>query len=177
MPRLLSLALTVALAVAASHSARAENAVEFMERFSGKWIGTGQLLFVTTGTSEFACELKGDPSEKQLTFGMSGTCRMGSFAAPVRAQLRYNSDTREFYGEFMDGAAGSGVDLVGARAGRSLSLKLVRGSMQGRLSAETIGTDQMKVVMYYKDPKSGSEIPVVSMGFMRKELITGSIAR
>jgi len=175
MPRFLSLALTLILVLAASLPARAEDAIEFMQRFSGKWIGTGQLLFVTTGTSEFACELNGDPSEKQLTFGMSGTCRMGSFAAPVRAQLRYNSDTREFYGQFMDGAEGSGVDLVGARAGRNLSLKLVRGSTQGRLTAETLGRDQMKVVMYYKT-SSGDEVPVVSMGFTRKEVITGSIA-
>jgi hypothetical protein len=175
MPRFLSLALTVALALAGSLPARAENAVEFMQRFSGKWIGTGQLLFVTTGTSEFACELNGDPSETQLTFGMSGTCRMGSLAAPVRAQIRYNSDTREYYGQFMDGAAGSGVDLVGARTGKGLSLKLVRGSTQGRLTAETVGKDQMKVVMYYKT-SSGDEVPVVSMGFTRKEVITGSIA-
>ena len=175
MPRFLSLALTLILVLAAGLPARAENAIEFMQRFSGKWIGTGQLLFVTTGTSEFACELNGDPSEKQLTFGMSGTCRMGSFAAPVRAQLRYNSDTREFYGQFMDGAEGSGVDLVGARTGRNLSLKLVRGSTQGRLTAETLGRDQMKVVMYYKT-SSGDEVPVVSMGVTRKEVITGSIA-
>ena len=48
MPRFLSFALSAALAVAASLPARADDAAEFMKRFSGKWIGTGQLLFVTT---------------------------------------------------------------------------------------------------------------------------------
>jgi len=177
MPRVLAIALTAALALAAAAlPARADDAADFMQRFSGKWVGTGQLLFVTTGTSEFACELNGDPSETQLTFGMTGTCRMGALAAPVNAKLRYNADTREFYGQFMDGAAGSGVDLVGTRVGRGFSLKLVRGAMQGRLTAETVGKSDMKIVMYYKT-KSGDEVPVVSMGFTRKEVITGSIAQ
>ena len=177
MPRVLAVALSTVLALASSmFGARADDAADFMQRFSGKWVGTGQLLFVTTGTSEFACELNGDPSETQLTFGMTGTCRMGSLAAPVNAKLRYNADTREFYGQFMDGAAGSGVDLVGTRVGRGFSLKLVRGAMQGRLTAETVGKSEMKIVMYYKT-KSGDEVPVVSMGFTRKEVITGSIAQ
>jgi hypothetical protein len=99
---------------------------------------------------------------------------MGSLAAPVSASLRYNADTNEFYGQFMDGAAGSGVDIVGTRAGKGFSLKLIRGATQGRLTAETIGKSELKVVMYYK-MKSGEEMPVVSMGFTRKEVITGSI--
>ena len=63
MPRVLAVALSAALALATASSARADDAADFMQRFSGKWIGTGQLLFVTTGTSEFACELNGDPSD------------------------------------------------------------------------------------------------------------------
>ena len=45
--------------------------------------------------------------------------------------------------------------MVGTRAGDGFSLRLVRGTMQGRLSAETV-PDQMKVVIYYKDPKAKS---------------------
>ncbi len=175
MPRVFAFVLSAVLAIA-TLPARADDAAEFMQRFSGAWVGTGQLLFVTTGTTEFACELNGDPSTTQLTFGMKGTCRMGSLAAPVHAQLRYNADTNQFYGQFMDGAAGSGVDIVGARAGQGFSLRLVRGATQGRLSAETIGKNEMKVVIYYRDSRSDSETPVVAMGFTRKEVITGSIA-
>lgn len=177
MPRVLAIAASAALLLAATAlPARAANdAATFMQKFSGKWVGTGQLLFVTTGTSEFACDLNGDPSATQLTFAMTGTCRMGSLAAPVYATIRYNADTRQFYGQFMDGAAGSGVDLVGARAGQGFSLKLVRGATQGRLTAETVGKNEMKVVMYYKT-SSGDEVPVVAMGFTRKDVVTGSIA-
>ena len=59
---------------------------------------------------------------------------MGSLSAPINAKLRYNADTRQFYGDFMGGAEGDGVDLVGARAGQGFSLKLMRGSTQGRLA-------------------------------------------
>jgi hypothetical protein len=52
----------------------------------------------------------------------------------------------------------------------------VRGATQGRLSAQTIGKNEMKVIIYLKDPKSPAEMPVVAMGFTRREVITGSIA-
>lgn len=176
MPRFLAITLGAILAVAASLPALADDAAEFMQRFSGKWVGTGQLLFTTAGSTDFACELNGDPSATQLTFGMTGRCWMGSLSAPVNATLRYNADTNRFYGQFMDGSAGAGLDIVGARAGRGFSLKLVRGATQGRLSAETIGKDQMKVVIYYRDVKNDRELPVVAMGFTRKDVITGSVA-
>ncbi len=175
MPRAALLALSAALVLTASTlSARAEDAAAFMDRFSGQWIGSGQLLFGQP-QAEFACELNGDSGGANSSFGMTGQCRMGGFSAPIFAKIRYNSDTRQYYGEFMDGAQGNGVDLVGQRAGDGFSLRLVRGAMQGRLSAETVGHDQMKVVIYYRDPRSKTETPVVAMGFTRREVITGSI--
>jgi hypothetical protein len=176
MPRASVVALAAALALTAVPAANAGEEGKFMQRFSGAWVGTGQFLFGAEPRLEFACDLKGDPSESQLTFGMSGQCRMGAMSAPVHAQIRYNSDTQRYYGQFMDGAEGSGVDLVGTQAGDGFSLKLVRGSTQGRLSAETVGKNEMKVVIYYRDPNTQTETPVVAMGFTRKEVITGSIS-
>jgi hypothetical protein len=174
MSRALPIAFCALLASTAL-PARADDTAAFMQRFSGAWIGSGHLLVGTQNGLEFACELKGDPDKSKLTFGMSGTCRMGTLAAPINAKLRYNSDTRQFYGDFMGGAEGDGLDLVGARAGEGFSLKLVRGATQGRLAASTVGRNEMKVVIYLKDPKSTAEMPVVAMGFTRKEVITGSI--
>jgi hypothetical protein len=175
MPRVTAFALSAAFALAAALPAHASQAGDFMQRFSGAWIGSGQVLFGAEPRPEFACELKGDPDVGRLTFGMTGQCRMGGLSAAIYAQLRYNADTNRYYGQFMDGAAGDGADIVGARAGEAISLKLMRGSLQGRLAAETVGNDQMKVVIYYRDPNTQSETPVATMGFTRRELITGSI--
>ncbi len=174
MPRVAAFALAAAFAAAAL-PARAGDGTDFMQRFSGSWIGSGQVLFGAEPRPEFACELSGDPDAAKLTFGMSGQCRMGAFSAPIYATLHYNADTKRYYGEFMDGAEGSGADIVGARSGESISLKLTRGSLQGRLAAETLGNDQLKVVLYYRDPNTNTETPVAAMGLTRKELITGSI--
>jgi hypothetical protein len=172
MSRVRALALSACLAAATAISpARADDTAAFMSRFSGLWVGTGQLLFVADNNAEFLCELKGSPSPTQLTFGMTGTCRMGSLSAPIRAQLRYNAETDAFYGQFLDGAEGDGVDLVGTRAGDGFSLKLVRGQAQGRLAAEAVDRDQLKVVIYYRDPRNDAEVPVVAMGLTRKEIL------
>src|SRR5262245_51753476 len=161
MPRVLAFVLSALLATALP--ARADDTAKFIQRFSGAWIGTGQLLVGPDTDLEFACTLNGDPDGTKLTFDMSGTCRMGTFSAPINAKLRYNADTRQFYGDFMGGAEGDGVDLVGARAGENFSLKLIRGSTQGRLAASTVGKNEMKVIIYLKDPSSTRELPVVAM--------------
>ena len=82
-----------------------------MQRFSGAWMGSGQILVGTEKGLEFPCDAERRPDGTKLTFGMSGACRMGTLSAPINAKLRYNADTRQFYGDFMGGAEGDGVDL------------------------------------------------------------------
>lgn len=166
MPRILALALSAALAaVAAALPARAD---ELMTRFSGDWVGTGQLLFGPQYGATFNCELKGNPSDSRVNFNLTGRCSMGGLSAPVAARLRYNTSTRQYYGEFLDGADGQGADIVGARAGDAISLRLMRGRLQGRLTAETVNSDQMKVMLFYRDIENNRELPVVAMGFARR---------
>lgn len=186
MSRAAVLALLAGLVVGAPAPARADDAADFMQRFSGEWLGTGQLLLGAENGLKFNCELKGDPSRTKLTFGMSGKCWMGVLSAPVYARLRYNAETNRFYGSFMDGSQGDGLDIVGARAGEGFSLQLVRGSAQGRLTADALNGDQLKIMLFYRDAKTRNELPVVAMGFTRKgsgdalpeylpDVVTGSV--
>ena len=165
----LALLATLTAATTTALPAEANEAADFMARFSGSWLGTGQLLLGADGGATFSCELNGTPSRTQLSFGMKGRCWMGRLSAPVHARLRYNAETNHFYGEFMDGADGNGVDLMGARAGEGFSLKLTRGSAQGRLAAQTLNPDQMTVTIYFRDRANNRELPVVAMGFTRKD--------
>ena len=188
MSRVLPLLLAAALSAAtASAPAKADDAADFMARFSGEWLGTGELLVGSETGLKFHCELDGNPSRTQLTFGMRGRCWMGKLGAPVHARLRYNADTDRFYGRFMDGAEGDGLDIIAERAGEGFSMQLMRGAAQGRLTAEAVNPDQLKITMFYRF--RGQEIPVVAMGFTRKDSglaglpdylpreATGSIAR
>ena len=166
MSRVLALALSAALASMLGPAAKAE---QLMARFSGEWVGTGQVLLGGQYGAMFRCELTGDPKAAQLRFDLNGRCWMGSLSAPVSAQLRYNAETSEYYGEFMDGADGLGADIVGARAGQSLSLRLTRGAMQGRLTAAKVGADEMKVMLYYRNPETSREQLAAAMGFARPD--------
>ena len=163
------LSLVFAAALSFNGPAFAGEASDFMERFSGDWLGTGQLLVGSESGLQFSCELKGNPSRSQLSFGMSGRCWMGNLSAPVHARLRYNADTNEFYGEFMDGADGKGLDIVGVRAGEGFSMRLTRGMAQGRLAAEAVNPDQMTITIFYRDRVNNRELAVVAMGFTRKD--------
>ena len=167
MSRVLSLAFAVALSLGSA--ARASDAADFISNFSGEWLGSGQILFGSENGLEFHCALNGNPSRTQLTFGMRGRCWMGSLSAPVHAQLRFHAATDQFYGEFMDGADGDGVDVVGRRAGGGFSMQLSRGPIQGRLSAEAVNADQMVVMLYYHSRLQNRDVPVVAMGFTRKD--------
>jgi hypothetical protein len=181
MSRILALALSAAIGLMALPT-RAE---QLMTRFAGEWVGTGQLLYGPRNTI-FRCELKGDQRDSQGRFDLTGRCWMGDLSAAVSAQLRYNADTMQYYGAFMDGAEGQGADITGAGAGGGLSLRLVRGNMQGRLTAEKVNADQMKVMLFYNDPQAKRELPVAAMGFARPDanslpdympsFVTGSIA-
>jgi hypothetical protein len=169
-----SLFALVALLALSAAPAHADDAAEFMKRFSGAWLGSGELLIGSEDGLKFGCELEGDPSRTQLAFAMTGRCWMGKLSAPVWARLRYNAETNRFYGAFLDGAEGDGLDIVAAREGDGFSMQLVRGMAQGRLMAEAVDRNRLEVVLYYRDRSRNRELPVVAMSFARKQVLSRS---
>lgn len=194
MPRAPLLALLAALAIAPFAPASAETkvpaesaeAVQFMQRFSGQWRGTGRVLIGSQSGFQFHCELQGSPSRTQMTFAMKGKCWAGKLSAPVHARVRYNAETDRYYGAFMGGAKEDGADVVGERTGEGFFMKLSRGTAQGRVTAEPVGDGQMRVVISLHDRANQRDIPVVAMGFARNGVdslppfdppVTGSLGR
>ena len=171
MSRVASLAFLATLALSPVPAQANEDAAAFMARFSGTWLGTGELLLGAENGMKFSCELNGTPSRSQMSFAMKGKCWMGRLSAPVHAQLRYNEETKHFYGEFMGGSQENGADLMGARQGDGFSLKLSRGTAQGRLAAEPVNQDQMTITIFFRDRANNRELPVVAMGFTRKDTL------
>ncbi len=188
MHRVLAICLSIAtgLAAASGPAVAGEDAARFMEKFSGEWRGSGKLLIGPDSGMKFHCALNGDPSRTQMTFGMKGKCWVGRLSAPVFARLRYNDDNNRFYGDFMDGAEGKGVDIVAERAGNGFSMWLSRGQLQGELVASPAGKSKMTILISLIDQKRDRKIPVVAMGFARKgsdslpaydPLVTGALKK
>lgn len=146
----------------------AENdAAEFMELFSGKWRGAGRLLVGPESGLKFYCSLDGNPSRTELTFGLDGKCWVGKLSARIYARLHYNAETNRFYGDFLDGAEGNGVDVIGERRGKGFSLLLSRGMAQGELIAKPAGRNKMTVTILLTDRARKRSFPVATMGFAR----------
>lgn len=157
-----------AFSLPAVATAEENDAAEFMERFSGEWRGTGKLLVGPETGMKFHCALNGDPSHTELTFGMTGKCWAGRLSAQVHARLHYNAETNRFYGDFMDGAEGNGVDVIGKRKGKGFSLILSRGTAQGELIAKPAGRNKMTITILLKDSTRTRSMAVAAMGFARK---------
>jgi hypothetical protein len=189
MSRVSALAVSAVFAAAGAmfSPSYATDAAQFMTRFSGEWRGTGRVLVGPDHGTKFHCALAGDPSRSETSFTMNGKCWIGQLSALVRARVRYNAETNRFYGAFLDGAAGNGVDIVGERSGEGLVMSLSRGMAQGRLTAEPVGNNQMKVMISLVDRANDREIPVVAMGLAKEGAtslpryyqpeMTGSVAR
>jgi hypothetical protein len=164
-----ALAVLLLASGAVAEEATVDPAAAVMERFSGEWRGTGRVLVGPGHGVRFHCMLEGEPMRPQKSFAVSGKCWMGRLQSPVTAQLRYNPASGRFYGEFMDGGAGGGVDIVGTARGGGLVMTLTRGQAQGRLTAEPGGAAQMKVMISLHDRGNGRDVPVVAMGFARAD--------
>ena len=148
--------------------AEENDAATFMERFSGEWRGTGKLLVGPETGLKFHCALDGDPSRTELTFDMTGKCWAGKLSAQVYARLHYNAETNRLYGDFLDGAEGNGVDVIGERKGEGFSLVLSRGMAQGELVAIPAGRNKMTITILLNDSTRTRSMAVAAMGFARK---------
>ena len=91
-------------AVTLPAAAEENDAVRFMEQFTGEWRGTGRLLVGPETGLRFHCALDGNPSRTELTFNMNGKCWAGKLWGLVHARLHFNAETNRFYGDFLGGA-------------------------------------------------------------------------
>ena len=161
--------LALSFSVVTLPAAAEENdAVRFMEQFTGEWRGTGRLLVGPETGLRFHCALDGDPSRTELTFNMNGKCWAGKLSGLVHARLHFNAETNRFYGEFLGGAEDKGVDVIGERKGSGFSLLLSRGMVKGELIAKPAGRNKMTLTILLSNNKRTHSMAVAAMGFARK---------
>lgn len=162
--RVLATAAGLVLSLAATSGAMA-NDKAFFESVSGVWSGPGKIVAGKYEGTEFNCTLTGTPNAgAQAGVVLDGTCRVGVFGQEMSATIRQAGGSYE--GQFLDGAAGDGLDIVSGRVepGRVI-MAITRKQLEGVMVATLTGAHSMNVTVSVQVGET--LIPVIGMSLDR----------
>jgi hypothetical protein len=146
----------------------------FFQGVSGQWNGPGEIVAGKYKGTKFTCNLAGIPAAKNAGITLDGYCRVGVFKQPMKAVILANG--RSYKGQFLDGAAGKGLDIVsGNVTGQKIVVGINRQKLNGAMIARLQGKNTMTVTISVK--VEDQMIPVIGMSLNRQtdEIAVGSI--
>lgn len=146
----------------------------FFEGVSGSWSGPGEIVAGKYKGTKFNCSLSGTTEDSATGITLDGYCRVGVFKQPMKAVIK--SAGRNYKGQFLDGAAGKGLDIVsGNVTGQKMVVGITRAKLNGAMIARLQGKNTMTVTISVK--VEDQMIPVIGMSLNRdtEELAVGSI--
>lgn len=146
----------------------------FFEGVAGEWSGPGEIVAGKYKGTKFNCTLTGTTEDKATGITLDGYCRVGVFKQPMKAVIR--SAGRTYKGQFLDGAAGKGLDIVsGNVTGQKMVVGISRAKLNGAMIARLQGKNTMTVTISVK--VEDQMIPVIGMSLNRDsdEVAVGSI--
>jgi hypothetical protein len=164
-------AATVATVVPADAGNRDKT---FFQGVAGEWSGPGEIVAGKYKGTKFNCSLSGTTDDDAIGITLDGYCRVGVFKQPMKAVIR--AAGRTYKGEFLDGAAGKGLDIVsGNVTGQKMVVGISRAKLNGAMIARLQGKNTMTVTISVK--VEDQMIPVIGMSLNREseELAVGSI--
>ncbi|MBO0902112.1 hypothetical protein [Jiella sonneratiae] len=159
------LALTLALSAATALPAKAADDEAFFRRVSGQWSGPGEIVAGKYKGTKFVCNFAGNQSRKQVGVELEGSCRVGLFSQPMRAEVvRAGSSYR---GAFQDGAAGKGLDIVSGEVGSDrIVVGLDRKQLKGAMIARLRDDDSLAITVSVR--VASQLVPVIGMNLKRE---------
>ena len=175
---ILSLAASVAVAAGAAQPAAAgERDRSFFRSIEGSWSGAGEIVAGKYKGTKFNCTFAGTTPAKKLGMALDGGCRVGVFMQKMSASV-IQSGKAGYEGQFMDGAKGSGLDIISGNVVNdrkvvfAINRKQLRGIMQARLPDDN--TMNVTVSVRVDDDM----VPVIGMSLKRVDgMAVGTIAR
>ena len=179
LSRILLLAATVALAagVAAQPAVAGERDRSFFQSVEGSWAGAGEIVAGKYKGTKFNCTFAGTTPAKKLGMALDGGCRVGVFMQKMSASV-IQSGKAGYEGQFMDGAKGSGLDIISGNVVNdrkvvfAINRKQLRGIMQARLADDN--TMNVTISVRVDDDM----VPVIGMSLKRvDDTAVGAIAR
>ena len=155
----------LALGLAASGAAASEKDRTFFQSAEGSWTGPGEIIAGKYKGTKFNCTFEGSQPAKSVGLTLDGGCRVGLFNQKMTASVEKRGGRYE--GTFMDGAKGTGLDIIagsvtdGGKVVLAINRKQLNGVMQARMS----GDDNMIVTVSVRVEKQ--LVPVIGVNLKR----------
>lgn len=160
----LASATLLALASLQAAPALADSESKFINTVAGRWSGPGEIVAGKYKGTRFTCDLTGLSPKGQADVDLDGTCRVGVFSQSMKASVRRSG--KAFKGQFLDGAAGKGLDITSGRVdGNKAVFSLKRQQLNGAMLAHLPARDQMTVTISVK--VADQMVPVIAMNLKR----------
>lgn len=166
--------LAVAAFAAAMPAQAGSRDKAFFDGVAGQWSGPGEIVAGKYKGTKFNCSLAGIPEDAAAGITLDGYCRVGVFRQPMKAVIK--AAGRTYKGQFLDGAAGKGLDIVsGNVSGQKMVVSITRAKLNGAMIARLQGKNTMTVTISVK--VEDQMIPVIGMSLNRdsEEVAVGSI--
>jgi hypothetical protein len=178
LSRIVPLAASAAIAFGMVNPATAsERDRQFFQSIEGTWAGAGEIVAGKYKGTKFNCTFEGSTPDKKLGMALDGGCRVGVFMQKMSASVIQNISAG-YKGQFMDGAAGSGLDITGGNVvnDRKVVFSIHRNDLRGIMQARLPDGETMNVTISVR--VEDSMVPVIGMSLKRvDEVAVGAIAR
>jgi hypothetical protein len=178
LSRILPLAALAAIAVGMAQPASAgEHDRQFFQSIEGSWAGAGEIVAGKYKGTKFNCTFAGSTPAKKLGMALDGGCRVGVFMQKMNASVVQNRKVG-YEGKFMDGAAGSGLDIVSGNvvSGRKVVFAIHRNDLRGIMQARLPDENTMNVTISVR--VDDDMVPVIGMSLKRvDDAPVGAIAQ
>ena len=168
---LIPLATIAMVASAAPAAESAERDRTFFQSIEGDWAGPGEIVAGKYKGTKFTCSFSGSTPSKKLGMTLDGGCRVGLFMQKMSASVE-KSGSAGYRGKFMDGAAGSGLDIIsGNVVDRSkVVLAINRNQLRGVMQARLPDRNTMAVTVSVRVDET--MVPVIGMNLKRVDPTT-----
>jgi hypothetical protein len=177
LSRILPLATSVAvMAGLAAPAHGGERDRQFFRSIEGSWAGAGEIVAGKYKGTKFNCTFAGSTPAKKLGMSLDGGCRVGVFMQKMSASVIQNSKVG-YEGQFMDGAEGTGLDIVSGNVvnDRKVVFAINRNALRGIMQARLPDDNTMNVTVSVR--VDDDMVPVIGMKLKRvDEAPVGAIA-
>lgn len=133
---------------------------QFFTKLTGKWKGPGEIVAGKYKGTKFVCDFDGSTPKDGLGMTMDGSCRVGVFSQKMSAVIA--RDGKVYTGEFLDGADGEGLDVIGGSVSPDrVVLTLKRKQLDGAMLARMPNNNQLNVTISVQ--VNNELVPVIGM--------------